>query len=83
MVIVPVSVVIYSKKQRSNLVICYLYLQFSMALYAFYVRWCNHSDSRLKADLRDSKYQDTDTLRWASLLMTAVTEVYQIQRFKK
>lgn len=78
MIVVPIAIMVYSKKQRSNLVVFYFYVQFFMALYAIYVRWCNHTDSRPMLDSRDFKYQDTDSLRWVSYIMTSIVQVYQI-----
>lgn len=78
MIVVPMAVIVYSKKQRSSLILCYLYVQLMMALYSFYVRWRNHTENRSKVDTRTLFYEDTDTMRWVSVCMTLVGQVYLI-----
>lgn len=83
-IVLPLAVVVYSKKQRSSLVICYLYVELMMALYAIYVRWRNHTESKAnKVDTRTLFYENTDSLRYFSVGMTIVTQAYLIQRFDK
>jgi hypothetical protein len=54
-----------------------------MALYAFYVRWLNHSENRSKVDPRVLYYEDTDTIRQISFYFTFVSQIYLIQRWEK
>lgn len=55
-----------------------------MALYAIYVRWRNHTESKAnKVDTRTFFYETTDSLRYLSVGMTILTQAYLIQRFDK
>ncbi len=38
---VPVALVVYSRKQKSTLILLYLYVQLMMGLYCFYIRFVN------------------------------------------
>ena len=54
-----------------------------MALYAFYVRWRNHTENRSKVDTRVLYYEDTDTIRQISFCFTLIGQIYLIQRWEK
>lgn len=70
MIVIPLALIVYGKKQRSSLILCYLYVQLMMALYSFYVRWRNHTENRIRVDTRVLFYEDTDSLRYLSVGMT-------------
>lgn len=76
MLILPLAVIVYSKQFKSVLVLYQFYVQLAMALYSLYVRWRNHSENKVlnyKVDTRTVYYEDTDTLRWVSVVGTLAT----------
>lgn len=83
---VPVSILVYCSKRSkdSTFLMAYVYGQFCLALYCSWVR-LRQSDAPLLTkkhvtQTKEESYEDTDNVRYLSVLASYVAEVYLMAR---
>ena len=78
MIVVPLAIVVYSKRSKSQVIILYLYSELTMTLYSLYLRWHNNWENLTGSLIASSEYRSTDSVRIYSSLLTVSTIVYLI-----
>jgi hypothetical protein len=63
---VPITLIVYSRKQKSAMILIYLYIELMMGLYCFYTRFRSQIETRSSTKQPD----DTDFIRQVSLTLT-------------